>query len=181
MAEMKVKDIMAARVVTCKPNDSVHEAARKMRDEDIGSIVIVEGEKPVGIATREDITNKIAAKDLQPSKVQIKQIMNTPLIFCSPDDDIEDVAKTMTKYGYERLPVKRLNKLVGFVSVTDILRVAPGLFEIFKERLMIEEAPILKEETQSGECELCGNYSEELSEINDRWVCEACREEATEL
>ena len=70
----KIKDIMTTRVITCKPNTTVAEAAMKMKEEDVGSIVIVEGKKPVGIATREDISNKVAAEDKQPSKTMIKEI-----------------------------------------------------------------------------------------------------------
>ncbi len=179
--EVKVKDIMTPRVVTCKSTTLISEAAKRMRDEDIGSIIVTEGQKPVGIVTREDMTNKVAAMDLQPSKTTVKAVMNSPIVTCPPDSAIEEAAKLMNKHGYERLPVKSLNKLVGIVSVRDILRVAPGLLDFFKERLELEEPAALGEETTSGDCELCGNYTEELHNVNNRWVCEACSEEASEL
>ena len=178
--EMKVKDIMVSRVISCPLNTNVAAAAKIMRDEDVGSIIVMEGKKPVGIMTREDVTNKVAALDKQPSKVMITEIMNSPIVTASPDEMLSEAAKRMSKYGYERLPVKQLNKLIGFVSVRDLLRVSPGLLDIMKEHFDKEDVPQLKSGTNAGECELCGNFNEQLSNINDKWVCDACREEAEE-
>jgi len=178
--EMKVRDVMSNRVVTCPQACSVAEAAKKMRDEDVGSIVILEGKKPVGVVTREDITNKVAASDKLASKVSVKEIMNSPLVTISPDDTLSDAAKRMGKHGYERMPVKQLNKLVGFISVRDLLRVSPGTLDLLKEHFEKEGDPELKEEVNAGDCELCGNYSEQLHNVNDKWVCDACLEEAEE-
>ena len=179
--EMKVKDIMSTRVVTCPANATVAFAAKKMRDEDVGSIIIIENKKPVGIMTREDITNRVAAEDKLPSKVLVKDVMTMPVITASPDDTLSAVAKRMSTHGYERMPVKRLNKLIGFISVRDVLRVSPGALDLLKEHLEKEQAPEIKEEFNSGDCELCGNFSEQLHNINDRWVCDTCKEEAAEL
>jgi len=174
---IKIKDIMKSRVVTVKTTQTVLETAKIMRKEDVGSVIVMEGKKPVGIVTREDMAVKIVAKDLQPSKILVKNIMNTPLVSCSPEDDLVDVAKTMNKYRYDQLPVISLNKLVGIVTVREILKTTPDLIEQFKERL---EEPSLPEQLESIEgeyCDRCGNYSEELTKINDQWICSACVEE----
>lgn len=177
----KVSDIMSARVITVNLSNTVHDAAKVMRQEDVGSVVVCEGSRPVGIITREDITNKVAALDRQASKVPVKEIMSSPVITASPDDDIVDVAKRMNKHGFERLPVKQLNKLVGFVSVRDILRVSPGLLELLREHFDEEQEGEGREEQNAGECELCGNYTESLHSRNDQWVCDTCLEEAEEV
>lgn len=171
---------MSNRVVTCPPNISVAEASKKMKDEDVGSIVIVENKKPVGIMTREDVTNRVAALDRQPSKLMVKEAMSSPVVTAAPDETLSEVAKRMSKHGFERLPVKQLNKLVGFISVRDILRVSPGLLDMMKEHMEKESAPELNEVIQAGECELCGNYTETLHNMNDQWVCDTCKEEAEE-
>jgi CBS domain-containing protein len=178
--EMKVADVMSNRVVTCAPNATVAEAAKKMKDEDVGSIVVMEGKKPVGIVTREDVTNKVAAADKQPSKVTVKSVMNSPVITAAPDEALSEVAKRMDKYGYERMPVKQLNKLVGFVSVRDLLRVSPGLLDMMAEHMEKEQSPELTSAAHAGDCEICGVFSEQLRNVNDKWVCDACREEAEE-
>lgn len=179
--EIKVHEIMSNRVISCGPNTTVADAARKMREEDVGSIIIVESKRPIGIVTREDITNRVAAEDKQPSKVLVKEIMTSPVVTVSPDETIIEVAKKMNKYGYERMPVKELGKLVGFISVRDILRVSPALLDYLRERLEETKPPEIREEFNAGHCELCGNYSEQLHYVNDRWVCDTCKEEAEEV
>ena len=178
---IKVKDAMISRVITGRPNQTVMEGSKLMRKEDIGSLVICEGNKPVGIVTREDIVNKIAAKDLLASKILLKDIMSKNLITCPPDCDISEAARLMSKYQYERIPVVSLGKLVGIISAREIAKVAPAALEIMTEHLRIEQPPPVFEETNAGDCELCGNYSEELHNVNDKWVCDSCREEAAEI
>ncbi len=174
---VKTRDIMRSRVMTVKTTQTALDAAKTMKKEDVGSVIVLDGKKPVGIVTREDIATKVAAKDTLPSKVAVKNIMNTPLVFCSPEEDIIDVAKTMNKYRYDQLPVISLNKLVGVITVREILKTTPDLIEQFKERL---EEPSLEpagESLEGGECDRCGNFSEELTKINDQWICSDCMEE----
>lgn len=178
---IKVKDAMVSRVITARPNQNVFEGSKIMKKEDVGSLIICEGNKPVGIVTREDIVDKITAKDLQASKVLLKDIMTKDLVTCPPDCDISEAAKLMSKYRYERIPIVSMGKLVGIISTREVAKVAPAALEIITEHLRIEEPPQIVEEFNSGECELCGNFSEELHNVNDRWVCDSCREEATEI
>ena len=70
-----------------------------------------------------------------------------------------------------------MGKLVGIISTRELAKVAPAALEIATEHLRIEETGKLEEEIQEGECEKCGNYSEELHNINDLWVCDACKDE----
>jgi CBS domain-containing protein len=178
---IKVKDAMVKEVVTARQNQTVLEASKVMKKEDIGSVIICEGNNPIGIVTREDIVNKITAEDKQASKVLLKEIMTKDLITCPPDCDISEAARLMSKHKYERIPVVQLGKLVGIISAREVAKVAPAALEIMTEHLRIEEPLNIEEETNSGDCELCGNYSSELTNINDMWVCENCKEEATEL
>jgi len=180
-----VKDAMVTRVVTGRPDQTVKEGADMMRKEDVGTIIIVEGNKPVGIVTREDVVVKIASKDLKASAVKLKDIMNAPLVTAVPEEDLAEAARRMTKYGYERLPVVEMGKLVGIISDREIARVAPAAIEILRERLMIDEDNMPEHDKErdmtEGDCELCGNYSEELHNVNEKWVCDACAEEAEAL
>jgi CBS domain-containing protein len=178
---IKVKDAMVNRVVTARPNQTVLEGSKIMRNEDVGSLIICEGNKPIGIVTREDVVDKITAKDLLSSKVLLKDIMSNNLVTCTPDQDISDAAALMSKNKYERIPVVSMGKLIGIISTREIAKVAPSALEVLTEHLRIEEGMGFEEETNTGECELCGNYSEELHNINDKWVCDSCREEAEEL
>lgn len=178
---IKVKDVMINRVVTCSPLESVVDAAKKMKTEKVGCVIIVKGKAPVGIVTREDITSKVVAENKDPLKTTLKQLMSSPLITVSPDEELSEVAKKMNEHRLERLPVKYLDKLIGLISIRQVLKIAPSLLEELKARL--EEVPGFEydEQTTDGDCELCGNYSEELCNINSKWVCENCKEEASEV
>ncbi len=187
MISMKVKDVMRRSVVTGFKEESVLEIAKRMKEKDVGSVVIIEksdSTKPIGIVTREDITIKVVAEGKTPSEVKAEDIMSSPVITCTEDDDLMEVANTMNKYGYERLPVVDKNgNLIGIVSIREILAIAPGLIEVFVERLkrrLDEDIGRFEEEKEDevieGECELCGNYSEELRKINDMWICAECAE-----
>jgi CBS domain-containing protein len=178
---IKVKDAMVARVITAKPSQNVFEASKIMKKENVGSLVIVEGSNPIGIVTREDIIDKVTSKNMLPSKVLLKKIMSKELITCPPDCDISEAARMMSKHKYERIPVVSMGKLIGIISTRELAKVAPAALEIATEHLRIEEPEKIIEETNEGECELCGNYSEELHNINDKWVCDACKDEAEEL
>jgi len=179
---IKVKDAMVSPVVTAKASQTVYDGAKLMTKEDIGSLVIIDGIKPIGIVTREDVINKIVAKNLQASNIQLKEIMSTDLVTCAPNDDIKEAAQKMSKYGYERIPVTDMGKVIGIISTREIAKVAPQAIEILRERLSIQEPEKFSdEEFTEGECELCGNFSAELRKINDRWVCVNCKEEAAEL
>jgi CBS domain-containing protein len=178
---IKVKDAMLSRVLTATPSQTVLDASKIMRKEGVGSVIIVEGNNPIGIVTREDIINNVTAKDIQASKVLLKDIMNKKLITCEPDCDISEAARIMSKNKYERIPVISLGKLVGMISTREIARVAPAALEIATEHLRIEVPERFVEEKNEGDCELCGNYSVELHNINDKWICDSCKDEAEEL
>jgi len=179
---IKVKSAMRKPVVTIAPDKSVLAAAKLMKKNDIGSLVVVEKGRPIGIMTREDINDKVAAKDLQASKLLVKQIMSVPVVSCTSDDDITAISHIMTKYGYERLPVIDKGKLVGIISTREVVKVAPAAIEIFRQHFEQESTPVIgKSENSDGdECERCNNYSDDLQKIGAEWLCEKCREEGSE-
>lgn len=178
---IKVSDAMISQVVSARPSETVAVGSKLMRDEDVGLIVVCEGIRPIGVVTREDVVNKVAAEDKSASKVFLKEIMSYDVVTCSPDDDLADAARVMAKHGFERLPVVQMGKLVGLISDREIAKVAPAAIEILRERLLIDQPGSGIEEFNSGDCELCANYSENLHYVNDRWVCDACKDEAAEL
>jgi len=178
---IKVKDAMVSRVMIARPSQNAFEASKIMEKEDVGSVIVCEGDNPIGIVTREDIINNVTAKNLLSDKILLKDIMSKKLISCPPDCDISEAARLMSKNKYERIPVVSMGKLIGIISTREIAKVAPAALEIATEHLRIEEPEKIIEETNEGDCELCGNYSEELHNINDKWVCDACKDEAEEL
>ncbi len=178
--DILVKDSMVPDVIIASPDVTVMDGANIMRKKDVGSLIICDGEKPIGIVTREDIVNKVTSRGLMAKDVKIGDIMSKAIITTTPDEDIGDAARKMTKYGYERLPVLEDGNLVGIISDREIAKVCPAAIEILRERLLMD-APAQFEENTNGDCELCGNYSDDLMSINSKWTCPNCKDEAAEL
>ena len=70
-----VRDIMNSPIVSASPNDTIHDIAKKMKDENIGSIIIMEKDKPIGIVTDWDIVTKALVNDTRPSQIKSKEVM----------------------------------------------------------------------------------------------------------
>jgi len=174
---ISVKNIMTKPAVKIEYNRTVQAAAKEMVKHRVGSIIVVKNKKPIGIITETDINKKIVAPGKDPRKLKAKEIMSSPVVFSSPNDDITIAVEKMEKHKIKRLPVVDRGKIVGILTNTDIARASPEMVDILNFRLkMRTELPSIKESSTSGLCEVCGSYSEDLIFFNDQWVCENCRE-----
>ncbi|UCH72136.1 MAG: CBS domain-containing protein [Thermoplasmatales archaeon] len=172
-----VKEAMKTNPFTVKPKTTVKEAAELMRNKNIGNCIVLE-EKPIGIITESDILKKVVAEDLKASEVLVEEIMQTPLIVIDPYVDIEKAMQTMVKCNIRRLPVVENEKLIGIITVKDILRLSPILLEINREWSEIagRDEAHLKQQIFSGKCEDCGVLSTNLKNVDGRLLCEDCIE-----
>ena len=168
---MAVRDAMTEKVLTAGPNTTVARAAKMMAERGVGSIVIVKGKKPIGILTERDLLMKVLGPDLKPSRIKVGKIMSSPLITVAPDADITDAARLMAKNRIRRLPVVERGNLVGILSASDITAISPELIELVSHR---EEGE--REEIEESVCEVCGEVTTSLYEVNGSWVCENCRD-----
>ena len=116
-----VSAIMSTKVVTVKPTDKVGKALRMMVRHKIGSIVVVEKGKPVGILTERDVSIRIA-KGQNIRNMVIKNTMSKPLTTIPPSMEVWQAVELMVRKDLRRLPVIESDKLVGMVSERDILR-----------------------------------------------------------
>ena len=174
---IRVKDIMTKPVVNVEHNKTVQRAAKEMIKHRVGSIIVTKNKNPIGIITETDLNKKIVALAKDPRKVKVIEIMSSPVVFSSPDDDLEVAVEKMEKHKIKRLPVVKRGKIVGIITSTDIARSCPELVDILNFRLkMRAELPTIRESSTSGLCEVCGEYSDDLRFIDDQWVCESCRE-----
>lgn len=173
-----VKDIMSKPAVIIEENKSARVAGEIMKKKRKGALVVVKKGKPVGIVTDSDLIRKIVAKNLKPSEVKVREIMSRPLVVISPDDNIVEASRKMKRSNIKRLPVVENGKVIGLLSLTDIARTSPEMLDLLEYRIRMREEPFeIKETFTSGICDNCGNYSEHLTEVNDRWLCEACKDE----
>ncbi|MBS7624127.1 CBS domain-containing protein [Candidatus Bathyarchaeota archaeon] len=171
-----VKDIMTSPVITVREDSRADEAARLMRDNNIGCVIVsTADEKPIGIITERDLITRVVAEDIQPSKVTAREIMSTPLITIDADKTISEAAKEMNRHNIRRLAVMYKGRLVGIISSKDILAVTPELIEIIQEKAKISASEEIEESPPlAGYCDNCGSWSDNLREADGVYLCEDC-------
>jgi signal-transduction protein with cAMP-binding, CBS, and nucleotidyltransferase domain len=153
---------------------TVAMAAKAMCKEGVGSVIILDHNKPIGIVTEEDINCKVVAKDLKPSKVHVKDIMSTPLITVSADKTSGDAAHMMVKHKVRRLPVvDDCNEVIGIVTVRDLLTVSTELNDLLEDLMEINREELIEQ----GRCDRCSKMSDDLKRVDGAMICTGCREE----
>ncbi|MCL2135079.1 MAG: CBS domain-containing protein [Candidatus Bathyarchaeota archaeon] len=177
--KMIVKDVMSSPAITSDENETTNNIATKMAKERVGAVIITNiEEKPIGIITERDLVVRVIAKNKKPDEIKAKEIMSTPLITIEPEASINNAARTMTRQNIRRLGVFYKDNIVGIVSNKDLLGVMPELVEIMQERTQIENSKVaeeIEEAPQTGYCDHCEAYSENLKVINGQNVCAECR------
>jgi CBS domain-containing protein len=120
MAE-RIREIMASNVVTLRQDTSVTEAARAMRDSDIGDVIVVdEGERLQGILTDRDIVVRAIADGRDPAAVKVGEICSGEVATLSPDDRLEHAVNLMRDRAVRRVPVVEGERAIGIVSIGDL-------------------------------------------------------------
>jgi CBS domain-containing protein len=109
-------------VETLEPDASCADAARLMRDENIGSVVVARDGTPVGIITDRDLALRVVADAQDPNDIRVEEVMSPHPIFVSSRRTVEEVLKTMRELGVRRVPVvDDGGRLQGIVTMDDIL------------------------------------------------------------
>lgn len=116
-----VRDIMTKPIVVVDSSATVNEAAKMMEKAKVGSVLIMEKDVPIGIMTDRDFAIKIAAH-AYPIHTKVKQVMSSPLIHVSPDDEVWVAADLMYSRKIRRLPVLDEDKLLGIVTTADLIK-----------------------------------------------------------
>ena len=106
-----------------RPEDTVLDALRTMLEKDIGCLVVSGVGGPIGMVTEKDILRHVTVRRLDPGKVQVKEVMSTPLISTAMDTSVGDAAKKMVESKVKRLVVMGEDgSFLGLVTMTDIVR-----------------------------------------------------------
>jgi CBS domain-containing protein len=111
---------MTKSVRTISPDATMEEAARSMKRFRIGSLVVVEGDTPMGIITERDLAYKIVAEGKMNAKV--KEVMSRDLKTVDKEKTLIEAVKIMAAHVIRRLPVVDKGKLVGIVTLNDIMK-----------------------------------------------------------
>ena len=173
----KVGDAMTFNPITVTPDTTIVKCSKIMNDKHIGSVLIVDDKKLKGIITEFDIVRKIVAKLKDPSKVKAKEIMVKRPITITPDKDIYDALVKLRDNDIRHLPVTVNKELKGFLTLKDILKIEPELFDIVVEDIQLREEneKPLHSNFQTGICDGCHTLSTTLLEEDGLMLCRSCR------
>jgi signal-transduction protein with cAMP-binding, CBS, and nucleotidyltransferase domain len=136
---VKVIDAMTKVPVSVTSQTSVIECAQVMEEHDIGSLLIIDNQKLQGIITDEDIVRRVVAKGESTHKLLAKDIMTTNIVHVSPEMDIFDAITLMNKFKIRHTPVMFRGDMIGFITLNDILKIQPDLFEHLVHTIHIRE------------------------------------------
>ena len=121
---MRISEIMTQAAVVDSPNDTLGEAARKMWEQQTGSLLVLEGEDLLGIVTERDVLKAVATGT--PMDTPVSAVMTKDLITVEPSASLREAAGIMTEKWIRHLPVLEGRKLVGIVSQRDLSGVLAG-------------------------------------------------------
>ncbi|MFX0107899.1 MAG: cyclic nucleotide-binding/CBS domain-containing protein [Candidatus Hodarchaeota archaeon] len=128
-----VRDVMSKDVRVVRPDTLVKEVAATMNKLNIGSIVVVQGKRPVGIITERDILRRIVEPCLAPETLRAREVMTSPVITIPDTSSIDEAARLMARKGIKRLLVLEGENLVGILTFTDIVTQVPNMLGILEE------------------------------------------------
>jgi len=119
---MNLRDIMTSDVECVRPEDTLQEAARKMKTLDVGLMPVCgDQDKVVGMLTDRDITIRATAEGMDPKTTKVRESMSADVVWCYDDQDTEEAARLMQEHQVRRLLLMDRNKrLVGVVSLGDL-------------------------------------------------------------
>lgn len=141
---MKITEIMTKAAVTDRPDDSLEAAAKKMWEQQTGSLLVTDGEDLVGIVTERDILRVVATAT--PLDTPLSAVMTKDLITVDPGTSLRDAARIMTEKWIRHLPVLEGGKLVGIVSQRDLAGMLAGaLNEPEDLHRLIESSELVRE------------------------------------
>lgn len=128
-----VREVMSKNVKAVQPDSSVKEAVASMNKFNIGSILVVQDNKPVGIVSERDILRRVVEPCLSPENLTVGQIMTSPVYTISEMASINEAAELMAMKKVRKIPVMKKEKLVGIITYTDIVKRVLSMLSILEE------------------------------------------------
>lgn len=133
----RVKQLLQGKghdVWSIGPEASVYDAIAKMAQEEVGALVVLEGESLVGVVSERDYARKVVLQGRSSKDTTIKDIMTTRVAYARPDQSVEDCMAMMTEKRIRHLPVMEGDKLLGVISIGDLVK-----FIIEEQKHVIEQ------------------------------------------
>ena len=118
-----VAEVMSTSPVTAVPSETIAKAAGRMADHRVGSVIVVDGERPIGILTERDLV-RFGASGAQSDGTKVSEWMTEDPDCIGPDVSVHVAFSSLAEHGYRHIPVVDAGRLVGVVSLRDLMRVA---------------------------------------------------------
>ncbi|HEV8385455.1 MAG TPA: CBS domain-containing protein [Candidatus Acidoferrales bacterium] len=118
---MKIKEVMNSTVETIEPDATLRVAAQKMKELDVGSLPVCEGDKIIGMVTDRDIVVRSTADGAEPNRAHVREVMTPEVVCCTPEQDVKAAAQLMEEKKVRRIPVvDGQQHPVGILSLGDV-------------------------------------------------------------
>ena len=122
---MKVETVLARKgheVATVSPSASLATVAQRLRLENIGALVVVEGDRLVGLVAERDVVHAFAEHRGATSEIKVAEVMARDVVTCRPDDSLTRILALMTRHRVRHLPVLAGGRLAGLISIGDAVK-----------------------------------------------------------
>ncbi|HVD58984.1 MAG TPA: CBS domain-containing protein [Thermoleophilaceae bacterium] len=116
---MRISDVMTQGVVTAGGEDTLRSVGELMRDRNVGSVVVCDGDRPIGVITDRDLALAVVADRVDPDDLA-QSYASTPIVTGEVEMDIEEAVALMIQHRIRRLPVTESELLVGIVTIDDL-------------------------------------------------------------
>ena len=117
---MSIREHMTPNPVVLPSNTTLADAARRMRDEEIGDVLVEDGGELRGVATDRDIVVRAIAEGADPQTATLGEVCSGGLVTVSPDDSVIDAERLMRQHAIRRVPVVEAGQAVGMISIGDL-------------------------------------------------------------
>lgn len=117
---MKVSERMITNPITVEPSATAKDVAEIMKKENLGTVLVAEGDRLRGLVTDRQIATKLVSTGKDPAGTRVSEIMTKSPVTASPDMEMEDVSRIIGENGIRRVPVVQGERLMGIVSAADI-------------------------------------------------------------
>lgn len=174
---IRVMDAMTSSLISIGAEESILKCTKTMIKEGVGSLVVVDGKKLLGIVTERDMLNKVIAKVVDIKETPVSKIMTKKPIYASPDLDLYDAIVLMRLENIRRLPVVDKGEVVGLLTHRDVLSIQPELYDIVIDSFNIRESErkARLNGSMEGKCYACQTHGS-LTKVGGKWLCDSCKE-----
>jgi CBS domain-containing protein len=133
-----VRDVLGQKghqVWSVGPDTTVYDALALMAEKDIGAVLVMEGDHPVGIFSERDYARQIVLKGRASKDTPVREIMTAKVVFGRPEQNIEECMALMTEKRFRHLPILERGRLIGLLSIGDVVKAVISEKEFLIEQL----------------------------------------------